>query len=191
MTLEIDSVDLEFSNADLWNRLQQGQSDALGMIYDRNSGLVYGIALKMLKNPEDAEDLTHEIFLKLAQTRYDPARGSLRTFLAVLTRSRAIDRLRRSQRSQASLNKWQVDLTAVSPLPELPYREDLKPVVQQALTTLSQEQRQVLDLAYREGLTQMEIADRLQVPLGTIKSWSRRGLIKLRESLQRNGQEES
>jgi RNA polymerase sigma-70 factor, ECF subfamily len=176
----------ERSDAELYLALKQGQTDALGILYDRHAGLVYAIALKMMKNAQDAEDLTQEVFLQLAKTPYDPRRGSLRTFLVVLTRSRSLDGLRSRQRAQTSLQHWQVqlqpDLADVS-LERL-YREECVQEVQTALAQLSDEQQRVLRLAYHEGLSQSAIAEQLGSPLGTVKAWARRGLLKLRQSLE-------
>ncbi len=192
-TLESQALETQASDATLWAALNQGQAEALGLLYDRHAGLVYGIALKLLKHPQDAEDLTQEIFLKLAHTRYDPRRGSLRTFLAVLARSRAIDRLRFAQRAQVSLKQWQITQSAeMAHLPPEPTdREEMTQAVAAALSQLSESQRQVLDLAYREGLSHGAIANQLNTPLGTVKSLARRGLIKLRQILQPALEEES
>lgn len=192
MTLELNSSISEWSDPALWSALQQGKGEALGILYDRHASLVYGIALKVLKNTQDAEDLTQEIFVKLPHTGYDPERGGLRTYLAVLTRSRAIDRLRAKQRSQASLAKLRIAQAAMTESngEDSSYSEEMQPAVEQALAQLSENQRRVLDLTYREGLSQTEISQRLDVPLGTVKTWARRGLIKLRQTLQSQSEEE-
>lgn len=105
------------TDTDLWLALRAGQNHALGSLYDRHGGLVYGIALKVLTHPQEAEDLTQDIFVKLAHsTAYDPQRGSFRTFLAILTRSRAIDRLRSRQVARASVERLQATHGA-SPAP--------------------------------------------------------------------------
>ena len=83
------------TDAQLYLALKAGQTAALGILYDRHAGLVYGIALKVLENPQEAEDLTQDIFLNFVKIgSYEPNRGSLRTYLAILTRSRAVDRVR-------------------------------------------------------------------------------------------------
>lgn len=177
------------SDADLWAALKQGQVDALGILYDRHVGLVYAIALKTLTNVSDAEDLTQDIFIRLAQTNYDPQRGSLRTFLAVLTRSRSLDRLRAQQRSRTALTRLQAsqptDLSddSAAEISDALQREAQEQQIEAALSELSENQRQVLHLTYQEGLTQAAIAERLGQPLGTVKAWARRGLIKLRQTL--------
>jgi RNA polymerase sigma-70 factor (ECF subfamily) len=175
------------SDQELWLALQAGQTHALGTLYDRHGGLVYGIALKVLIHPQEAEDLTQDIFVKLAQSgAYDPQRGSFRTFLAILTRSRAIDRLRSRQVARASMERLQATQPNVSgSLPsEALIQAERSQAVQAALAELSDSQRQILHLAYYEGLSQSTIAERLDTPLGTVKTHSRRGLLKLRQILQ-------
>ncbi|NJK27816.1 MAG: sigma-70 family RNA polymerase sigma factor [Coleofasciculaceae cyanobacterium SM2_3_26] len=175
----------ELSNTELWMALKQGNMDALGVLYDRHAGLVYAIALKTTKNTQDAEDLTQDIFLRLAQSSYDPKRGSLRTFLAILARSRSLDWLRSRQRKQAALQISGLEPQESTNLPvELLYKEERDREVQDALAQLSENQQRVLHLAYRDGLSQAAIAEQLGAPLGTVKAWARRGLMKLRQNLQ-------
>ncbi|NDJ16182.1 sigma-70 family RNA polymerase sigma factor [Myxacorys almedinensis] len=175
------------TDATLYRALKSGQTEALGMLYDRHAGLVYGIALKILTNPQEAEDLTQDIFLTLAnKCSFDPARGSLRTFLGILTRSRSIDRVRSRQTSRESLRKWQTnhppDLQTDSTL-EHAFQTEQSQEVSAALAQLSADQQQILRMAYYDGLSQSEIAERLELPLGTVKTRARRGLMKLRQTL--------
>ena len=170
----------------LMERLRGGDAQALGQIYDRYNGLVYSLALRILGDRQEAEDLTQEIFLKLyRQDKYDPKRGSLASYLSTLTRSRAIDRVRSRSNRQQILHRWRQDM--FRPDPKLPTEQLLlksrREQVRFALTQLSDIQRQVLELAYYEGLSQSEIAKRLEKPLGSVKSWSRKGLLKLRNLL--------
>ncbi len=175
------------TDAELWVALRAGQTEALGDLYDRHAGLVYGVSLKVLGNAQEAEDLTQDIFVKLmAQTSYDPARGSLRTFLMILTRSRAIDRLRSRQVDHKTKQRWQADYVSPAADTEFPHaaRDEQSDQIKAALSQLSVQQRQVLELAYFEGMTQAAIAERLSEPLGTVKARARRGLLKLREILK-------
>ena len=174
------------SDADLWLALKAGQNSALGSLYDRHSGLVYGIALKVLGHTQEAEDLTQDIFVKLAQsTAYDPQRGSFRTYLAILTRSRAIDRLRSRQSARDSMARLQVSDQSPTPTPaDALAQNERSEEVRAALAQLSASQQQILRLAYYEGLSQATIAEQLDTPLGTVKTHSRRGLLKLRQILQ-------
>lgn len=174
------------TDGQLWEAVTQGQTAALGTLYDRHAGLVYGIALKVLGNTQEAEDLTQDIFVRLANQSYDPRRGSLRTFLAILVRSRALDRLRSRQRETQKAKRYvQADAaTTGSPPVEASLRQEQGEEMHKALAQLPENQRQLLRMAYYDGLTQAKIAERLELPLGTVKSRVRRGLISLRQILQ-------
>ena len=168
---------------------KEGDSNALGTIYDRYGLLVYRLIYRMLNNSQEAEDLTQEIFLSLQERpNYNPQRGSFYTYLMMLTRSRSIDRLR-TKRSQGKF--WQdlgkmKDLVgrhnSLNPIDSVSIKERATQV-RQALESLSSNQRQILELSYYEGLSQSEIAKRLNLPLGTVKTHSRRGLLQLRKNL--------
>ena len=175
------------SDADLWLALKAGRTSALGTLYDRHGGLVYGVALKVLGHAQEAEDLTQDVFVKLTQAMaYDPQRGSFRTYLAILTRSRAVDRLRSRQSARDSVARLQA--THLPPQPPTPADAlalaERTEEVRAALAQLSDDQREILRLAYYEGLSQATIAEQLDTPLGTVKTHSRRGLLKLRQILQ-------
>ena len=174
------------SDTELVLLLQAGQKDVLGILYDRYAQLVYGIALQMLKDIHQAEDLTQDIFLSLAnKSSYDPQRGSLRTFLSMVTRSRAIDKLRLDNRTRQRMHRQALNesTTPINSLIEEISQIERSQEVKVALAQLSTQEREVLKMAYYEGLSQSEIATRLNAPLGTVKSRSRRGLIKLRQAL--------
>ena len=176
------------TDAELDRALKSGDRSALGTIYDRYGSVVYGLALKMLADPQEAEDLTQEVFLTLWRKQsYSQERGSLRSFLTVMTRSRALDRLRSRSRKLKFFGKWGQTLSekmgSVTPFEEAAVRER-RDRVRRALETLPEKQRQILELSYYEGLSQSEIAQRLELPLGTVKTRSRQGLLKLRQCLQ-------
>ena len=174
------------SDTDLFLLLQKGQTDALAILYDRHAALVYGIALKLLGNSTEAEDLTQDIFLILNGCSYDPQRGTLRTYLAILTRSRAIDRLRsRTSRQSKLRNEFSNENAKVVssvPIESMAQLEQSR-LVQSALEQLSIQEQKVLKMAYYQGMSQSEIARQLDIALGTVKSRSRRGLLKLRQAL--------
>lgn len=183
----VNSNRFQPSDTELFLLLQQGQTKVLGTLYDRHSALVYGIALQLLSNTTEAEDLTQDIFLKLANdSSYNPQRGSLRTFLAILTRCRATDRLRARTRQQKQLRKQALveedTMSGVFPIEQLSQSERSQEV-REALAQLSSKEQEILKMAYYEGLSQSEIATKLNIPLGTVKSSSRRGLLKLRQAL--------
>ena len=185
------NADVETKTTDeaVFAAFKGGDSDALGIIYDRYGLLVYRLVYRMVNNYQEAEDLTQEIFLSLQERpNYNPERGSFYTYLMMLTRSRTIDRLR-AKRSQGKF--WQdlgkiKDLVgrhnSVNPIDSVSIKERATKV-RQALESLSSNQRQILELSYYEGLSQSEIAKRLNLPLGTVKTHSRRGLLQLRKNL--------
>jgi len=175
------------TDAELLLALRAGQTAALGELYDRHSSLVYSLALKVLNRPQEAEDLMQDIFLNLAQSTYDPKRGSLRTYLAILTRSRAIDRVRSHNSASRAIERSKPGINQAvnvnSPL-EYAFQTEQSQAVQAALAQLSEEQQQVLRMTYYDGLSQSEIARQLALPLGTVKARARRGLVKLRQTLR-------
>ena len=167
-------------------RIIAGDHDALGELYDESSPLVYGVALRMLGDGGDAEEVVLDAYLKLwkAAGRFDAARGSVKTWLLTIVRRGAIDRLR-ARRNEVA---WEPDNRPMwvdsKPNPEAEYLSGERAVaVRQAMSALPEETRQVLELAYFGGLTQSEIAETLNAPLGTVKTRARNGLRKLRESL--------
>jgi RNA polymerase sigma-70 factor (ECF subfamily) len=163
---------------DLLRRMAAGDAAALGEAYDRFSGLVYGVALRILREKQDAEDVVQEVFLQAWRQagRYERGRGTPEAWLCIMARTRALDRIRRRQSRREEPAEAAPGVVG-APRPE----EDL--AVRKALGGLPKDQRAALELAYYEGLTQVEIAERLGEPLGTIKTRIRSGLLRLRESL--------
>ncbi|NJR64277.1 MAG: sigma-70 family RNA polymerase sigma factor [Leptolyngbyaceae cyanobacterium CRU_2_3] len=176
------------SDVDLLLALRSGQTQALGMLYDRYSRLVFSLAFKILTNSEEAEDITQEIFLALWQRQtYNPSRGSLSSFLTTMTRSRSIDKLRSRGSRYRFLQRWEgitrSETTMATPLEQASIGERSQ-IIRGALEKLPPNERQVLEIAYYEGLSQSEISQHLSIPLGTVKTRSRQGLLKLRQALQ-------
>lgn len=171
------------SDRDLVHQLRRGDTQALAALYDRYAQLVYTLALRILQNPTEAEDLTQDVFVQFWQgQKYDPDRGSVGSYLATYTRSRALDRLRVSQGRSAILKKAQ-HLTGASPPTPLDQaaQSEQRQQLRQALDQLPPTEREVLEIAYFEGLSQSQIAERLGLPLGTVKTRSRQGLLRLRD----------
>lgn len=166
----------------------QGDQAALATLYDRTSPQVFGLVLKILNNREAAEEVTLDVYTQVwrqAHT-YDRTRGAPGAWLMMLARTRAIDRFRAGAAEYGrieSLDAAQLFASdADTPEQDVEGQERRK-FVQQALTVLTPEQRQAIALAYFYGLSQSEIAERLQLPLGTVKTRIRLGMIKLREAL--------
>jgi len=167
-------------------KLAAGDQDALMAVYDRYSSLVYVLSLHVLRNPQSAEDVVQEVFLRLWRkaSAYNPARGSLAGWLTVMARHQAIDSLRRAQR-ELQLADAVVPINRKNPnVPD--YSADLA-TVRSILEKLPAEQREVLDLAYFAGLTHAEIASHTGKPLGTVKSRMRLALQSLRRLLHVGG----
>lgn len=185
------SADPSYSNdstdTELIQGLQAQQVNALDRLYDRYGRLVFGVALRILKNVEEAEDLTQEIFLKVWQNSdaYQTNRGSFSSYLVVMTRSRAIDRIRSRQSQHRVAQVWQAETELQSSclLEDLSVQERAT-LIRSALDDLNDEERQVLEIAYYEGFSQSQIAKHTQLPLGTVKSRSRQALKKLRHALR-------
>ena len=170
------------------NALQTGDERALGEIYDRYGLMVYRLASKILGNSNDAEDLTQEVFVTFWQgaNKYEPQRGSLSTFLAVVTRSRALNKLRQNKSRQNLVEQYGQNVPHSTPATGLDtaHLETLADRVGAALAQIPLEQRQTIELAYYGGLSQSTIATQLEIPLGTVKTRSRQGLLKLKTLLQ-------
>ncbi|TMB49273.1 MAG: sigma-70 family RNA polymerase sigma factor, partial [Deltaproteobacteria bacterium] len=150
------------TDGELLAALESDDGSALGALYDRHAGLVYGVALAILQSPQEAEDLTQEVFVALSGDHaYDPGRGQLAGFLVAMTRSRAIDRLRSRGRHLRLLKRWHTTAPALA-LPATPPQQvstkECAERVRAALTQLSDREREVLELSYWKGLTQAEIA---------------------------------
>jgi RNA polymerase sigma-70 factor (ECF subfamily) len=167
--------------------MARGEASAVAELYDRHAGPVYSLGRRILGDPQDAEDVVQEVFAQAWKqaARYEPGRGTVLSWLIVMTRTRAIDRLR-TRRGRL-------------PLPDSPTFERPDPGPGQeagaisaervrrlrtALEGLGQAQRTAIELAYFEDLSQTEIAARLQEPLGTIKTRIRTGLQRLRAAME-------
>ena len=173
----------------LLSRIAEGDAGAVRACLDRFGGLVWSLALRFCRNRADAEDAVQDIFLELWRSahRYDPARAAETTFVTILARRRLIDRKRREAR-QPETTPLPEELLSLQPDPSAgpESRDELDRVVR-ALSELSSEQQQAITLAIYQGLTHEEIASRLNLPLGTVKSHMRRGMLQLRERLSAGG----
>lgn len=160
---------------DLLRRVVAGEDVALVALYDTHRGRAFGVALRVLRDPYEAEDAVQETFIQVwtRPETYDSARGGVAVWIRLIARSRALDRLRRLRPVVA--------IPGEGPSERPRIVESL--CMEQALAGLSPEQRRVIELSYYDGLTQTEIAQRLNVPLGTVKGRARSGIIRLRECL--------
>ena len=179
--------------AGLLARIAVGDQSALAELYDASSAKAFGLAMKILGDHAAAEETTLDVYAQVWRraSNYDAERGTPGSWLMTLAKRRAIDRFRSSYLERGR----QVPLNQAEELPgheETPeqYSAGLERqrLVQQALASLSVEQRQAIALAYYWGMSQSEIAEQLKLPLGTVKTRMRLGMIKLREVLAPHGE---
>ncbi|MBB6429411.1 RNA polymerase sigma factor [Algisphaera agarilytica] len=170
-------------------QVARGDREAINACLEKYRGLVWSLARRVLGNRPEAEDAVQEVFIELWQKadRFDPSKGKEATFIAVLTRRRLIDRLRRTQaRPDGQPAELSEASTAASydqgPTAALELSDEVR-CIHAAMAELKPPQPEVLRLAVCDGLTHQEVAERLEMPLGTVKSHVRRGLIRLREAL--------
>jgi RNA polymerase sigma-70 factor, ECF subfamily len=170
------------NDAEIVALLLRGDKTAFVRLYDEYSGLIYGVALRVLRNAASAQDLVQDVFLQLWKnpSSFDPQRGRLAPWLAVVTRHKALDSLRK-RKFEGEAPKNPVPQIAVSGAPGERCAD--AEIAKRLMAQLPAEQRQVLELAYLDGMTHVEIANRLGQPLGTVKSRIRLGLLFLRKQL--------
>jgi RNA polymerase sigma-70 factor (ECF subfamily) len=166
----------------LMSRIRAGDEDAIAALHDRYAQIVYSVALRVLGDATQAEDILQEIFLQLWRNpqSFDSNRGSLGAWLAVISRHRAIDCLRR-RRPESDLEDVVVAID--SKLEQTTERNIAVAKVRAAIEHLPGEQRKPLEMAFFQGLTHSEIAAKTGEPLGTIKTRIRAGLLALRKLL--------
>jgi len=173
---------------ELLRRIGQGDSASFEALYDRLSGVLFSTAYRVLNNQVAAADVLQDVFIQIWEKAplYNPALGKPLTWAVTLTRNKAIDRLRSIQRRVRLQENVQRESEVFeqfdgrSSFDAITLAESSK-LVRDALDKLTDEQRQVIQLAFFSSMTQAEIAEHLQEPLGTIKARIRRGMMKLRD----------
>jgi RNA polymerase sigma-70 factor (ECF subfamily) len=175
-------------NPSVLERIARGDQSAVRECIDQYGALVWSLARRLSRTPSDAEDATQEIFLEIWRSagRFDASRGSDKVFIATIARHRLIDRLRKVS-AEPPMDPEEVLDTVVWADPGNASNASETAIeaeqAARALAALRPEQRQVLELGLLHGLSQSEIATRLGMPLGSVKSFMRRGLMKVREAL--------
>lgn len=166
--------------------MARGDRDALAKLYQRHAGVLLGLAIRIVKERREAEDLLHDVLLEAwrAAKDFDPKRGRVRTWLAIRMRSRALD-LQKSAR--VSRNAGDGGLEVVPDDRQSAAASPDHAKVRAALGTLTTDQRAVVELAYFEGLSCSEIATKIAIPIGTVKSRLAAGLNRLRADLGGKG----
>lgn len=168
-------------------RTARGDTAAFETLYDRYAGAVFGTVLQVLRDPSQSEEVSQEVFVEAWRTasRFDPARGSARTWLLTMAHRRAVDRVRSSQAAGAR-DARVAAMTATPEYDQVSEAVELRlerAQVRRCLEGLTGLQRESIDLAFYRGYSYREVSDLLAVPLGTVKTRLRDGLIRLRDCL--------
>lgn len=190
--ISVEVAAQDFSDEQLMERIAGGDQASLRWFHDRYRDLVFTVAYRVCGQECDAETVLVTVFWEIWKnpSSWNPQRGSVRTFLVLLARSRALD-LMRSEWGRAKVQRETgEDLsfirnqrnTELNPSDQFAMKNRAKRL-REATQALSADMREVLDMAFFDGLTHGEIADRLKIPLGTVKTRIRRGLVQLREHL--------
>ncbi len=168
----------------LIERVSEGDLEAFAKLYDLTAPLVFGVALKVLRERSWAEDVTQEAYLQIFNQagNFEPSEGSVTGWVATIAHRRAVDAVRRAE-ARRRRERSQPVAPAVDETSEPVVLQDERRRVNVALGSLSDLQREAIELAYYEGLTYREVAERLDAPLGTIKTRMRDGLRRLRSIL--------
>lgn len=171
----------------LFRRASRGDEAAFGELYDATSARVYGLVLRVVRDPAQAEEVTQEAYLEVWRTasRFDPDRGSALSWLMTLAHRRAVDRVRSAESTSRRDSTWHDqsqptdhDVTAEAATAAIEATR-----VRKAMESLTKVQREALELAYFGGYTHSEVATMLELPVGTAKTRIRDGLIRLRDTL--------
>jgi len=176
-------------DAMLVHQFLQRDVDAFEQLYDRHSRIVYALVLRIVQQASTAEEVVQDVFLQLWRntSRYDARRGPFVPWLMAVARNRALDHLRLKSERQRRREDQTEELPPVIGFPQFEKALDEKrraERVRAVMGSLNPQQKKVIELAYFEGLSHTEIAETLKEPLGTVKSWIRNGLLRLKEGLQ-------
>ena len=184
-----ENSSVEEQQARLLGRVAAGDRSALAEFYDQLAPALFSLALRMLSDPQDAEEVIQDVFVQVwtKAGRFDPAIGLPFSWVMGITRNRCIDRLRARQRRARVMVEIEdgIDLERMGdgPADGPALGQDEVAALRSAIDALQKEQRQAIEMAFFGGLSHHEIAETLQEPLGTIKARIRRGMLKLRENL--------
>jgi RNA polymerase sigma-70 factor (ECF subfamily) len=178
---------LRTEDGDVVARLQRREPQALAELYDRYGGMIYRLVLRIVRDTGIAEDLVQETFLRAWNRAgtFDSERGAVGPWLLAIARNRALDYLRaHSSRGAHTMELNETEHSArFQDFPPEALNFDLARRIKRALEQLSVDQRAAIELAYFEGMSQSEIAEHMGQPLGTVKTWMRRAMLRMRESM--------
>jgi len=183
----VGAAPLATSNEELLRRVAAGDRDAFAELYDATAPRVFGLVKRLLRDHAQSEEVTQEIFLEIWQTaaRYDPSKGGAMAWMLTMTHRRAVDRVRASQASRdrdlrVGIRDRDPDFDAVVEDVEVRIESER---VKEAMMRLTELQRQAVQLAYFGGYSHREVSAMLKVPIGTVKTRLRDGMIRLRDEL--------
>jgi RNA polymerase sigma-70 factor (ECF subfamily) len=187
---DVDGADADAlapSNEELLRRVAAGDQDAFARLYDATASRVFGLVKRLLRDHAQSEEVTQEIFLEIWQTaaRYDPSKGGAMAWMLTMTHRRAVDRVRASQASRdrdvrVGIRDHGPEYDAVVETVEVRVESER---VKEAMMRLTELQRQAVQLAYFGGYSHREVSAMLKVPIGTVKTRLRDGMIRLRDEL--------
>lgn len=166
-------------------KVSRGDKAAFRDLYEQMSPQMYGVALRLMRRRDVAEDIVQEVFLTLwhAADQYDTSRGSVRTWLSTITRNRCIDHLRKQPAQTVDLDEVPLEACAgFDPLTATLSEDDIK-MLTECLSGLNEQQRCAVLLAYFDGWTHQQVAEQMKAPLGSAKTWIRRGLDSLKKCM--------
>lgn len=169
-------------------RVARGDQPAFAELYDRLAPAVFGVAKRVLRDAAQAEEVAQEVFVEVWKqaARFDPERGGVRTWAVTIAHRRAVDRVRSEQAHRSRQLRSAPTETRPGPTPEdVTVDREERRRARTALAELSAVQREVLELAFYDGLTHVQIADHLGIALGTVKTRARDGLIRMRAVMER------
>jgi RNA polymerase sigma-70 factor (ECF subfamily) len=182
-------TDVALQGLDLIRGMADGDRGAFGRFYDRYAPMAYAVIRRIVREPADATEVLQDVFWEawVGARSYDPARGSPEAWIVMRARTRAIDRVRSVRKRTEVFGAPLADAAAATPQEpggDVATRTADRVTVKTALDDLPEPQREIIGLAYWDGLTQAEIAERLKQPLGTVKTRMRLGLERLKELLK-------
>lgn len=173
-----------YTESELIALLKSGEESAFGYLYDHYGAAMYGVIVRILPQKELAEDILQEVFVKIYHniSNYDVSRGKLYTWLIIITRNTAIDTLRSKDfKKSKQIRELNTDVDRREDGSTNAFVNSIG--LEKVLNELSEDHKEIIDLAYYKGYTQEEISGKLKIPLGTVKSRARSALMKLRKIL--------
>ncbi|HEU0207252.1 MAG TPA: ECF RNA polymerase sigma factor SigK [Pseudolysinimonas sp.] len=184
---DVDGSAATVSNEDLLQRVATGDREAFAQLYDRTAPRVFGLVKRLLRDHAQSEEVTQEIYLEIWQSasRYDTSKGGAIAWMLTMTHRRAVDRVRASQASRdrdtrIGIRDYPTDFDSVAENVEVRIESER---VKEAMMRLTELQRQAVQLAYFGGYSHSEVSEMLSVPIGTVKTRLRDGMIRLRDEL--------